>query len=90
MNKVTEIYANLYNIDCSIEENKRSFIYLAVSLFLLCFITFLFTGCACKEKVVYKYKYIEKPCPKLQTMPLDSINLYPEKPLDFNFTIKEK
>ena len=59
-------------------------------LSLIGFGSIFLIGCASQPKTIIKYKYIEKPCPKLQTINLNEMNLTQDKPLKINFKIKEK
>ena len=56
-------------------------------LFFMGFASIFFLGCSEQPKIVYKY--IEKPCPKLQILSLDELNLTKEKPLKIKFKIQK-
>ena len=63
-----------------------------MSLFILfisfCAFSLSVTGCAQKE-IVTKYKYIEKPVPKLQTINLNELNLSKDKSIKLHIKVKK-
>ena len=83
---------NTSSIFKKFDENREILNFLNFWAFLFTFTVILFfiSGCSQKPQVIVKYKYIEKPCPKLQIINLDELNLNPDKPLKFNFKIKNK
>jgi len=79
---------NIINFTWSIKE------FFIVSLFLYITIIIFFiiglSGCAAEPKTIVKYKYIEKPTPVLQTVPLSDLNLSKDKKLKLHIEVKEK
>jgi len=90
MNSTLNIYTNMFNLEKSLKENVKSFLIFSFSLLAIIFMFLVLQGCAQKPKTIIKYKYIEKPCPKLQTLPLNQLNLNSDKELKFNFKVKNK
>jgi len=90
MNSALNLYMNMFNLERSLNENIKSFLIFSFSLLIITFMVFALQGCAQKPKTIIKYKYIEKPCPKLQTLPLNQLNLNSDKELKFNFKVKNK
>jgi len=48
------------------------------------------SGCSAQPKVIVKHDYIEKPVPKLQTVPIKDLNLSKDKVLKLHIKVKEK
>jgi len=90
MSKVMNFYSTMYNIEKPLSENLKAFVVFSINLLFVLLFLFIFQGCAQKPKTIIKYKYIEKPCPKLETLQLNELNLNPDKELKFNFKVKNK
>jgi len=90
MNKVISFYSTMYNIEKPLNENMKAFIIFSINLLFIFLCLFIFQGCAQEPKTIIKYKYIERPCPKLETLQLNELNLNPDKELKFNFKVKNK
>lgn len=78
---------------CKFWKLKR-FTILTILLYLIIIfmINLSFNGCAKnpEPEPVVKYKYIDKPTPKLQTIKINELNLSKEKPLTLHIKVLSK
>ena len=80
------------NYDLEIHWNYKHLAVPSMFLFIFLFtsIFFILNGCAQKPKVIIKHDYIEKPIPKMQTIPIKDLNLSKSKSLKLHIKIISK